>query len=53
MVLHPGFARLIQTVFFWLPFEGKPLRAIAVVFSLLAALFALAFVLLLSWRSRV
>ena len=53
MLLSPGFARAIQAIFFWLPFEGKPLRAIAVVFSVFAALFALTFALLLSWASRL
>lgn len=53
MLLSPGFAKVIQAIFFWLPFEGKPLRAIAVVFSVLAAMFALAFALLLSWGSRM
>ncbi|MHA6162009.1 hypothetical protein [Pseudomonas sichuanensis] len=48
MILSPGFAKAIQATFFWLPFEGKPIRAVAVVFSALAALFALAFYILLS-----
>ncbi len=53
MLFSTTFAKLVQAFFFWLPFEGKPLRAISVVFSVLAAIFALAFSLLLSWGTQI
>lgn len=39
---NPRFAALIQSAFFWLPFEEKPIRAFSVIVGIFVALFAFA-----------
>lgn len=49
---HPRFSAVIRSLFFWLPFHDKPVRALAVVLGCFFALFALLAGLLANAVSR-
>lgn len=49
MLVSPTFAKVVQQIFFWLPFENKPIRATTLVLAIFASLFALFLVLLTAW----
>jgi hypothetical protein len=40
MANHPLFASIVQTIFFWLPFKEKPIRALSIVSGFFLAIFA-------------
>jgi hypothetical protein len=40
MADHPGFSAAVRSIFFWLPFDEKPIRALAVVFGCFFGFFA-------------
>lgn len=48
MTQHPGFAKSIQHMIFFLPVKEKPIRAAAVLFSALLASFGLVLTALLA-----
>jgi hypothetical protein len=36
---HPTFARIVANAFFWLPFEGRPMRSVAVLLGIFVVVF--------------
>jgi hypothetical protein len=49
MALQPTLAKFVSTLFFWLPFEKKPLRCASVVFAVFLGMMSLLFSITLLW----